>query len=76
MADADEKLVKLQVANARPEDSGRGVAHLPRARLAIEAGAEDRRRRFLALAADAARRRPRRAVRVIIDDAAWSAAID
>ncbi|KQN93184.1 AAA family ATPase [Sphingomonas sp. Leaf231] len=31
MADADDKMVKLQVANARPEDSGRGVAHLPRA---------------------------------------------
>ena len=34
MADADEQVVKLQVANARPEDSGRGVAHLPRSVLA------------------------------------------
>jgi hypothetical protein len=23
-------MIKLQVANARPEDSGRGIAHLPR----------------------------------------------
>ena len=30
MADADERAIKLQVANARPEDSGRGIAHLPR----------------------------------------------
>ncbi|MBX9859100.1 MAG: CDC48 family AAA ATPase [Sphingomonas sp.] len=31
MADSDSALRKLQVANARPEDSGRGLAHLPRA---------------------------------------------
>ena len=34
MADAEAPIQKLQVANARPEDSGRGLAHLPRAMLA------------------------------------------
>ncbi|WP_287459980.1 CDC48 family AAA ATPase [Sphingomonas sp.] len=34
MADSDDAKRKLQVANARPEDSGRGVAHLPRAFMA------------------------------------------
>ena len=31
MADTDTDTRKLQVANSRPEDSGRGLAHLPRA---------------------------------------------
>ncbi|QIG78524.1 CDC48 family AAA ATPase [Stakelama tenebrarum] len=31
MADEDAPTRKLQVANSRPEDSGRGLAHLPRA---------------------------------------------
>ena len=34
MADAEAPIRKLQVANARPEDSGRGLAHVPRALLA------------------------------------------
>jgi transitional endoplasmic reticulum ATPase len=34
MADAEAPIRKLQVANARPEDSGRGLAHMPRAMLA------------------------------------------
>ena len=34
MADAETQASKLQVANARPEDSGRGIAHLPRAFMA------------------------------------------
>ena len=34
MADADAPIRKIQVANARPEDSGRGLAHIPRALLA------------------------------------------
>ena len=60
-----------------PVDADGGVtlaAHLPGALLAVEAGAEDRRIRFLALAADAAKRRPGRAIRVIADDAAWKEA--
>ncbi len=31
MADSEAPVRKLQVANARPEDSGRGLAHIPRA---------------------------------------------
>jgi transitional endoplasmic reticulum ATPase len=34
MADADPPTRKIQVANSRPEDSGRGLAHVPRALMA------------------------------------------
>jgi transitional endoplasmic reticulum ATPase len=34
MADGEAPVRKLQVANARPEDSGRGLAHIPRALMA------------------------------------------
>jgi transitional endoplasmic reticulum ATPase len=34
MADEDRTTRKIQVANSRPEDSGRGIAHLPRALMA------------------------------------------
>jgi len=34
MADGEAPVRKLQVANARPEDSGRGLAHVPRAFMA------------------------------------------
>ena len=34
MADSDAPTRKIQVANSRPEDSGRGLAHLPRALMA------------------------------------------
>ncbi|MDG2533683.1 CDC48 family AAA ATPase [Sphingomonas sp. HITSZ_GF] len=34
MADEEAQPTRLQVANARPEDSGRGLAHLPRALMA------------------------------------------
>ena len=34
MADADIPQRKIQVANSRPEDSGRGLAHLPRSLMA------------------------------------------
>ena len=34
MADGESPVRKLQVANARPEDSGRGLAHIPRALMA------------------------------------------
>src|SRR3546814_4739199 len=40
MADSTPPVHKLQVANARPEDSGRGIAHLPRALMAQLALAE------------------------------------
>ena len=34
MADEERKTKKLQVATMRPEDSGRGIARLPRATMA------------------------------------------
>ncbi len=34
MADSEDTPHRLQVANARPEDSGRGLAHIPRAMMA------------------------------------------
>ncbi|MET0309739.1 MAG: CDC48 family AAA ATPase [Sphingomonas sp.] len=34
MADEEKQVRKLQVANARPEDSGRGLAHIPRSLMA------------------------------------------
>ena len=40
MADTETTPRKLQVANARPEDSGRGLAHLPRSMMAALALAE------------------------------------
>ena len=40
MADSEDTGRRLQVANARPEDSGRGVAHLPRAIMAALALSE------------------------------------
>jgi transitional endoplasmic reticulum ATPase len=34
MADSDEATRRIQVANSRPEDSGRGLAHMPRSLMA------------------------------------------
>jgi len=34
MADSDEVTRRIQVANSRPEDSGRGLAHMPRSMMA------------------------------------------
>jgi len=64
---------------AEPLLDGKGVTlldHLPGASLVMPASADDRRRRFLALARDAERRRPKRAVRDVVSDAAWKKAID
>ena len=36
MADEEAQPTRLQVANARPEDSGRGLAHLPRSLMTKE----------------------------------------
>ena len=64
---------------AEPLLDGKGVTlldHLPDARLVMPASADDRRRRFLALARDAERRRPKRAVRDVASDAAWKNAVE
>lgn len=49
--------------------------HLPGGALALDEGADKRRTRFLALAADAARRLPRRALADICSEARWASAI-
>jgi transcription-repair coupling factor (superfamily II helicase) len=63
---------------AEPAIDGAGVTlldHLPGASLAIVPAAENRRRRFLALAADAARRRPKRAARDAVNVDTWKEAL-
>ncbi|HVF94044.1 MAG TPA: DEAD/DEAH box helicase, partial [Sphingomonas sp.] len=50
--------------------------HLPGAALIMAPGADDRRRRLLALAADAARRRPGRAAPEVVAEARWRRAVD
>ncbi|MBB4153932.1 transcription-repair coupling factor (superfamily II helicase) [Sphingomonas jinjuensis] len=49
--------------------------HCTDACVIVEPAAEDRRRRFLALTADTGKRAPHRAVREIVDDTAWRAAL-
>ena len=49
--------------------------HLPGARIALAPGADDRRRRFLALTADASRRRGGKALRDIADEKLWTLAL-
>ncbi len=50
--------------------------HLPDARIFVDPAADRRRRRFLALAADAARRRPDRAPRDLCTAELWDAALN
>lgn len=49
--------------------------HFPEALVVIGQAAEERRRRFLALAADTAKRSPQRTLADVIDEAAWQAAL-
>lgn len=51
------------------------VGHLPDAVIVVEPGADDRRRRFLALVADARRRRPSRPAGATVDEATWGALV-
>ncbi|MFK3891002.1 TRCF domain-containing protein [Sphingomonas sp. NPDC079357] len=50
--------------------------HLPGATVIVDDAADERRRRFLTLVADATRRAPKRAARDVIDDRAWRVAFD
>jgi transcription-repair coupling factor (superfamily II helicase) len=64
----------LELGRVTEPELGDGVTlldHLPGAPVAIEAGADKRRKQFLALAADAAKRRPARAARDICPDERW-----
>ncbi|WP_235425365.1 helicase-related protein [Croceibacterium mercuriale] len=70
---------RLEVGRASEPDLRHPVTlpdHLPGARIAVQPGAEDRRQRFLALAEDAVRRRPERAVRDVCPGERWNAALD
>lgn len=70
---------RLELGRVSEPEVGAGVpliAHLPDAALAIEPGAEARRARFLALAADAARRRPQRAIKDVCSEGVWRKAAE
>ncbi|HVF93539.1 MAG TPA: helicase-related protein, partial [Sphingomonas sp.] len=69
---------RLEVGRVTEPAIGDGATlldHLPGARIGLAPKAESRRRRFLALADDAARRRPKRAMRDICADERWQAAL-
>ena len=65
-----------RVAEPAPgDDRATLLDHLPGATVVIDEAADDRRRRFLTLVADATRRAPKRAARDVIDGAAWEKAL-
>lgn len=67
----------LEVGRAQEPELGDGVPlleHVPGGAIVFDRGADDRRIRFLRLAADAGRRRPERALRDICPDEQWRAA--
>jgi len=69
----------LELGRASEPELGQGVPlldHLPGAALILDAGAEKRRRRFLKLAEDAGRRRPKRALRDLCTQQLWNAALE
>jgi transcription-repair coupling factor (superfamily II helicase) len=68
----------LELGRVSEPELGEGVTlldHLPDAPVATDVGADKRRRRFLALAADAGKRRPRRALRDVCPDERWGEAL-
>jgi transcription-repair coupling factor (superfamily II helicase) len=68
----------VEVGTVSEPDARDGVTlldHLPGAVFAAERGVDRRRRRFLALAADAARRAPQRALADICSDERWQEAL-
>jgi transcription-repair coupling factor (superfamily II helicase) len=77
----DGRVVSLRCFDAlvaEPPLADEGVPlcdHLPDARIGIEPAADARRARFLALAADAAKRRPTRAITDTLGDARWRKAV-
>ncbi len=65
-----------RVAEPPLEDRGVSLAeHLPGAAIGVEPAADERRKRFLALAADAAKRRPKRAISEVLSEARWAKAM-
>lgn len=74
----DEELEKLEigiVSEPRVKDGVTLAEHVPDAVLAQDPGADQRRKLFLALAADTGKRRPARAMADICDDKRWHEAI-
>ncbi|WP_205481553.1 helicase-related protein [Sphingomonas arenae] len=68
----------LELGRVSEPELGEGVTlvdYLPDAPVALDQGAEKRRSRFLALARDAARRRPQRALRDVCSDERWTEAL-
>jgi transcription-repair coupling factor (superfamily II helicase) len=68
----------LEVGRAAEPEIGDGATladHLPGAPVAFDTGAESRRRRFLALAADAQRHRAKRALKDVCPDERWRATL-
>ncbi len=69
---------RLELGRASEPELGDGVTlpdHLPGGSIAMEPGADRRRIQFLRLAADAAKRRPDRAMRDVCEDARWKSAL-
>jgi len=70
---------RLEIGAVAEPAPGAGVpltAHLPGAILALDAGSDRRRKNMLALARDAAKRRPGRAASAICDERCWRTAVD
>jgi transcription-repair coupling factor (superfamily II helicase) len=51
------------------------LEHLPQAAVIVPPASDDRRQRFIALAKDAERRRPKRALRDVMTESAWTKAL-
>ena len=67
----------LEVGRAQEPEMGHGVPlleHLPGAAIVFDRGADERRKRYLRLAADAGRRQPKRALRDFCSGECWSLA--
>lgn len=76
LTDADcERLELGRVSEPALGDGATLLDHLPDALLGMAAKADGRRLRFLALAADAGKRRPKRALRDICEDERWGGAV-
>jgi transcription-repair coupling factor (superfamily II helicase) len=73
-----EECETLELGRAAEPEASRPVTlmeHLPEALLVLEAGADKRRRRFLALASDALAKRAERAARDVCPEEVWQARI-
>ena len=69
---------RLELGRVSEPEVGEGVTlldHIPEAAVALDHGAEKRRKRFLALAADAGKRRPKRALRDVCSNPRWIEAV-